>query len=131
MRQSIPIEKLVGMEAQQAIQAGDVSLHRPGASADLVKRGEEITVVSQGGGIRVRTTARARRTGAGRADAGRIAWNKKNDTTFASMGSREAAVFYGESLPSNAQPSKSKRLADTVLERNSHDDEHRSFRIAN
>ncbi len=52
------------MEAKQAIQTGDVILTDQVQAPIVVKRGEVISVVSQSGGIRVRTTARARQDGA-------------------------------------------------------------------
>jgi flagella basal body P-ring formation protein FlgA len=58
------VEELIGMEARQAIAPGDVIFTDKVQAPVLVKRGEIITVVSQGGGIRVRTTARARQNGA-------------------------------------------------------------------
>lgn len=58
------IEKLIGMEARQAIQAGDVVYTDQVQSPILVKRGEVITVSSQSGGIRVRTSAKALHDGA-------------------------------------------------------------------
>jgi flagella basal body P-ring formation protein FlgA len=58
------IEQLVGMEARQPIQAGEVVLNDKVRAPLLVKRGDLVTVLSHGGGIRVRTTARARQDGA-------------------------------------------------------------------
>ena len=58
------VEKLVGMEAAKGIQAGDVVLSDQVRSPILVKRGEKVTVITQGGGIRVRNTARVRQDGA-------------------------------------------------------------------
>jgi flagella basal body P-ring formation protein FlgA len=59
----------------------------------LVRRGEVITVVSQGGGIRVRTTARARQDGA----RGQLVRVESLDTRepydVRVVGLREAAVF--------------------------------------
>ncbi|MEX0613367.1 MAG: flagellar basal body P-ring formation chaperone FlgA, partial [Pirellulales bacterium] len=57
-------EKLIGMEACQAIQAGQVVFSDQVQAPVLVKRGEVITISSHAGGIRVRTTARAREEGA-------------------------------------------------------------------
>jgi len=58
------VEQLIGMEARQAIAAGDVIYTDKVQAPVLIKRGELITVVAQGGGIRVSTTARARQDGA-------------------------------------------------------------------
>ena len=57
------IEELIGMEARQPIAAGEVIFTDQVQAPVLVKRGEIITVVSQVGSIRVRTTARARQDG--------------------------------------------------------------------
>ena len=81
------------MEARQAIQAGDIVFTDQVQSPVLVKRGEVITVTSQSGGIRVRTTARALQDRShGRAGASRIARRRKSGTTPASSGLRKAAI---------------------------------------
>jgi flagella basal body P-ring formation protein FlgA len=54
------VEKVVGMEARQAIQAGEIVFGDQVRAPLLVKRGDLITVSTQGSGIRVRTTAKAR-----------------------------------------------------------------------
>ena len=51
------IETIIGMEARQAIQAGEIVFADQVQSPVLVKKGDLITVVSQNGGIRVRTSA--------------------------------------------------------------------------
>jgi flagella basal body P-ring formation protein FlgA len=53
------IESIIGMEARQPIAAGAVVYTEAVQSPILVKRGELITVSSQGSGFRVKTTARA------------------------------------------------------------------------
>jgi flagella basal body P-ring formation protein FlgA len=53
------VEKLIGMEARQAIQAGDIVFTDQVQPPIVVKRGDVITVTSQSGGIRVRTSGRA------------------------------------------------------------------------
>lgn len=57
------VEKVVGLEARQPLQVGDVVFADDVRSPIVVKRGEAITVSSQGGGIRVRTTAKALQDG--------------------------------------------------------------------
>lgn len=57
------VEQLVGMEAARSIQAGDVILSDQVRAPILVKRGEKVTVTTQGSGIRVRNTARVRQDG--------------------------------------------------------------------
>jgi flagella basal body P-ring formation protein FlgA len=58
------IDELIGMEAGRAIPIGDVIYSDQVRAPLLVKRGEQVTVVAQGGGIRVRTAARAAQEGA-------------------------------------------------------------------
>jgi flagella basal body P-ring formation protein FlgA len=53
------VEQLIGMEARQTIAAGAVVYSDQVQPPVLVKRNELITVSSQAGGIRVRTTVRA------------------------------------------------------------------------
>jgi flagella basal body P-ring formation protein FlgA len=53
------VDSVIGMEARQAIQAGDVVAKEAAQAPILVKRGEIVTVTSQGNGIRVRTSAKA------------------------------------------------------------------------
>jgi flagella basal body P-ring formation protein FlgA len=87
------VEELLGMEARQAIQAGQVIYSDHVQAPILVKRGELIAVVSQGGGIRVRTTARARQDGA----KGELVQVETEDTgerfDARVSGPREATVF--------------------------------------
>jgi flagella basal body P-ring formation protein FlgA len=81
------------MEARQAIQVGSVIFTDQVQSPVLVKRGEVITVTSQGGGIRVRTSARARQDGA----KGNLVQVESLDTKerydARVVGPHEAAVF--------------------------------------
>jgi flagella basal body P-ring formation protein FlgA len=87
------LEQLVGMEARQPIQAGEVIFTDHVQAPILVKRGEEITVVSQSGGIRVRTTARARQDGS-RGELVQVeTMETKERYDVRVVGLREAAVF--------------------------------------
>jgi flagella basal body P-ring formation protein FlgA len=87
------VEKLIGMEAKQSIQAGDVVMSDVVQSPILVKRGDLVTVVAQSGGIRVRTSAKALRDGA-RGDLVQVeAIGSKQKYDVRITGSREAAVF--------------------------------------
>ena len=87
------LEQLIGMEARQAIQAGEIVLSDKVQAPLLVKRGDIVTVVSQSGGIRVRTTARARQDGA----KGELVQVESLETRqpydARVTGHREAAVF--------------------------------------
>lgn len=56
-------EAVIGKEARQALQAGNVVFADQIQSPVLVKRGEVITVGAQSGGIRVRTSAKALQEG--------------------------------------------------------------------
>jgi flagella basal body P-ring formation protein FlgA len=87
------IEELVGMEARQPIRAGDVVFTDQIQSPVLVKRGELITILSQAGGIRVRTTARSRTEGA-HGDLVQVESLETREQFEARVvGLREAAVF--------------------------------------
>jgi flagella basal body P-ring formation protein FlgA len=87
------IEKVIGMEARQSIQAGDIVSADEVQSPILVKRGEVITVSSQSGGIRVRTSAKALHDGAhgDLVQVESLASREKFDARV--VGPREATVF--------------------------------------
>jgi flagella basal body P-ring formation protein FlgA len=110
------IENLIGLEARQAIQVGDIIFTDLIQSPVVVKRGDLITVSSQSGGIRVRTSGRAMRDAA----VGEL-------VQIESMGSREKydarvtgpreAVVYAVSRPAAPEPSK---RADTARRQDNH-----------
>jgi flagella basal body P-ring formation protein FlgA len=87
------VEKLIGMESRQSIQAGDIILTDQLQAPIVVKRGELITITSQSGGIRVRTSARALHDGAQGelVQVESIGTKQKYDARI--IGPREAAVF--------------------------------------
>jgi flagella basal body P-ring formation protein FlgA len=99
------VEKLIGMEARQAIQAGDIVFTDQVQAPIVVKRGDVITVTSQSGGIRVRTSGRAMH------DAARgelvqvesLGSREKYDARV--VGPREATV-YAISRPAPPEPVK-------------------------
>jgi flagellar basal body P-ring formation protein FlgA len=99
------VEKLIGMEARQAIQAGDIVFTDQVQPPIVVKRGDVITVTSQSGGIRVRTSGRATH------DASRgelvqvesLGSREKYDARV--VGPREATV-YAISRPAAPEPVK-------------------------
>jgi flagella basal body P-ring formation protein FlgA len=104
------VERLIGMEARQAIQAGDVVFTDLVQAPIVVKRGDVITVVSQCGGIRVRTTGRALHD-ASRGDLVQIeAFGSREKYDARVTGPREAAV-YAISRPAAPEPVK---RADTA-----------------
>jgi flagella basal body P-ring formation protein FlgA len=93
------VEQLIGMEARQAIGAGDVISTDKVQAPIFVKRGELITVVAQGGGIRVTTTARARQDGA-RGELVQLESLETREIYDARVtGYREAAVFTAAAAP--------------------------------
>jgi flagella basal body P-ring formation protein FlgA len=87
------VEKLIGMEARQAIREGEVVLTDQVKAPILVKRGETITVTSQSGGIRVRTTARATHDGAQGELVQVEALGSREKYDVKVVGPRQAAVF--------------------------------------
>jgi flagellar basal body P-ring formation protein FlgA len=101
------IEPVIGMQARQAIRAGDVVFSDQIQPRVLVKRGEVITVSSYGGGIRVRTTARARQDGA----EGELVQVESLDTRerfdARVIGPRQAAVL---ALTRPAAPQEAERV---------------------
>jgi len=101
------IEKLVGLEAKQPIQAGQVVFTDQVQEPVLVKRGDLVTVTSQSGAIRVRTSARARQDGT----RGKLVQVESLDTRelydVQVIGPREAAVF---AVATSAPTKPSKRM---------------------
>jgi flagella basal body P-ring formation protein FlgA len=87
------VEKLIGMESRQSVQAGGIILTDQVQAPIVVKRGEVITITSQSGGIRVRTSARALHDGAqgDLVQVESIGTKQKYDARI--VGPREAAVF--------------------------------------
>ncbi len=86
------IESLIGMEARQPIPAGAIVFTDSVQSPVLVKRGELITISSQGNGIRVRTTARARQDGSHGQLVQVESLETKERFDVRVVGAREAAV---------------------------------------
>jgi flagella basal body P-ring formation protein FlgA len=99
------MDELIGMEARQAIQAGAVVFSDQVQAPVLIKRGEVITVSSHAGGIRVRTTARARQDGA----KGELVQVESLETRerfeVRVVGPREAAVF-ALARPTKVEPAE-------------------------
>jgi flagella basal body P-ring formation protein FlgA len=85
--------KIVGMEARQPLQAGEIVFADQVQAPVIVKRGDLITVSSQSGGIRVRTSARALQEGA-KGDLIEVeSLQGKQHYDARVIGLREAAVF--------------------------------------
>jgi flagella basal body P-ring formation protein FlgA len=89
------VQTLVGMEATRAIQAGDVLMSDVVQPPVLVKRGDSVTVYARGGGIQVRTIARAKENGS----LGQPVQVESTDTRKSYdavvTGTREAVVYVG------------------------------------
>ncbi len=99
------IEKLIGMEARQAIQAGDIVFTDLVQAPIVVKRGDLIAVMSQSGGIRVRTSGRAMHDAA-RGELVQVeAVGSKEKYDARVVGPREAVV-YALSRPADPEPKK-------------------------
>jgi flagella basal body P-ring formation protein FlgA len=93
------VEPLIGMEATRSIQVGDPVALDDVRSPLLVKRGEEIAVYARGGGIQVRTLARAREDGARGELIGVESLEEKVPFDAVVTGLREAVVFSGSPAP--------------------------------
>jgi flagellar basal body P-ring formation protein FlgA len=93
------IEKLLGMEATRAIRPGDVVMSDAVQPPVLVKRGDSVTVYARGGGIQVRTIARAKENGS----LGQPVQLESSEThksyDAVVTGMREAVVFAGSGPP--------------------------------
>jgi flagella basal body P-ring formation protein FlgA len=105
------VEEMIGLEASRSIQPGDVITTSDAKAPLLVKRGEEITVTTQGGGVRVRTTARARQDGANGdlIQAESLATRDRFDVRVVGRG--EAAVFTSHGTELARQPATTRNAA--------------------
>ncbi len=102
------IEKLIGMEARQTIQVGDVVFTDSVQAPIMVRRGDMITVSSQSSGIRVRTTGRALHDAA-QGDLVQVeAMGSREKYDARVTGRREAAVY---ALSRPAPPEEPKRVS--------------------
>ena len=99
------VEAIIGMEARKLLQADEVVLADQVQSPVLVKRGELITVGSQSGGIRVRTSARAAQDGAKGDLIAVESLESKQKYDARVVGLREVAVF-APARPATPEPSK-------------------------
>ncbi|MCI0332235.1 MAG: flagellar basal body P-ring formation chaperone FlgA [Planctomycetes bacterium] len=93
------VESLIGMEARQPIPAGSILFTDSVQSPVLVKRGDLITVSSQGSGIRVRTTARARQDGSHGQLVQVESLETKESFDVRVVGAREAAIVAVSTTP--------------------------------
>ncbi len=102
---AVSVDMLIGMQARQAIQAGDIVFTDQVQAPIVVKRGDVIAVTSQSGGIRVRTSGRALHD-ASRGDLVQVeslGSREKYDARV--VGPREATV-YATSRPAAPEPVK-------------------------
>ncbi len=88
------IEEVIGLESARAIQVGDAVSSDDARPQYLVKRGDEITVVARGGGIQVRSIARAKQNGA-RGELIAVESFEKELYEAVVTGVREAMVYTG------------------------------------
>jgi flagella basal body P-ring formation protein FlgA len=87
------VDKIIGHEARQVLQAGEVVFADDVRTPLLVKRGELISVASQGGGIRVSTSAKALQDGS-HGDLIQVeAPDSKQRYDARIVGLRQAAIF--------------------------------------
>ena len=91
------------MEATRTIQEGDAIYSDDFRPQLLVKRGEEIAVYARGGGIQVRTIARARQDGARGELIGVESLEAKEPFEAVVTGPREAVVFTASAAPARRE----------------------------
>ena len=91
------IDDILGMEAVRSLRGGDVVTTAAIRARLLVKRGEVVVAVARGGGIAVRTEAKAKQDGA-RGDLIQVEKLQSKETFDAQVtGTREVTVFAGGS----------------------------------
>lgn len=98
----IPLESvdaIIGMEATRSIPTGDVIYNDCVQPEVLVRRGEEISVIARGGGIQVRTVARARQNGARGEPVQVESFDTHERFDAVVTGLREAVVLGGSATP--------------------------------
>jgi flagella basal body P-ring formation protein FlgA len=101
------VDNVIGMEARQSIQEGQVIFTDQVQPPLMVKRGDLVTVNSQGGGIRVRTTARARVDGV-RGELIQVeSLESRERYDVQVIGPNEAAVF-ATTRPTTVEPTADK-----------------------
>jgi flagella basal body P-ring formation protein FlgA len=103
------MDKLIGMESTKAIQPGDVVMAENVQLPVLVKRGDTVTIYARGGGIKVRTIAKARENGSlGQpVQVESLETHKAYDAVV--TGIHEAVVFTGSTAPPAAAQAVSER----------------------
>ena len=108
------VDRIVGLEAKQALQVGDVVYSDQVQAPMMVKKGDLITVVSQSGGIRVRTTARSLQDGAHGVLVQVESLESKKHYDARVTGLREAAVF-APARSTEPEPKKQNDMARRQL----------------
>ena len=95
------MEPLLGMQAKRSIAAGEVVMTDDVHQQLLVKRGEQISVYARGGGVQVRTIARAKQDG-GRGDLITVeSLGTKKPFQALIVADREAVVYVGTAAPTS------------------------------
>jgi flagella basal body P-ring formation protein FlgA len=97
------LESLIGMEAARPIQSGNAIFSDDFRPQLLIRRGDEIAVYARGGGIQVRTIARARQDGARGELIGVESFETKEPFDAVVVGPREAVVFTGSAAPTKEE----------------------------
>jgi flagella basal body P-ring formation protein FlgA len=98
------LENVLGKEASRTIQAGQILFDDDAHAPLLVKRNETVTVFARGGGIQVRTAARARQNGA-RGELVQVESLETRERYDAVVvGLREAVVFSAGSASASHVP---------------------------
>jgi flagella basal body P-ring formation protein FlgA len=100
------VEKVIGKEARQPLQAGEVVFTDQLQSQVLVKKGDLVTVASQSGGIRVRTSARALQDGASGDLVQLESLGSKQRYDARVIGLREATVFAPSKVSASSMPTE-------------------------
>jgi flagella basal body P-ring formation protein FlgA len=105
------VERIIGREARQAIQVGEVVFADQVKAPLLVKRGDLVTVASQGGGIRVSTSAKALQDGASGELIQVESLNSKERFDARVVGLRQATIFTPSrvALPQQAEQPRTAR----------------------
>ncbi len=104
------IEKLIGMEARQMIQVGDIVYTDSVQAPLMVRRGDRVTVTSQSGGIRVRTSGRAMHDAA-QGELVQIEAPGSREKYDARVTGRREAAIYSLSRPAASEEPKRTNIA--------------------
>jgi flagella basal body P-ring formation protein FlgA len=90
---AVSLDSVIGMEAAQSVREGEAIYSDDFRPQLLIKKGDEIAVFARGGGIQVRTVARAKQDGARGELIGVETLEEKEPFEAVVVGPREAVVF--------------------------------------